>query len=192
MENKLFRKTALDRISSPEQLNEYMKVAGPGVWCILAGLAVTFIAFIIWGFLGVIPETVEISGTALEPDGTPMAIFSFLPIDESRGLVEGMRVQVSPTYAPRERYGYIFGTIRSVSRTPVTAESIHDELGCHDEFIYLPSGNLIEVIVDLETYGDGRLKWSSSKGAGIELIMGSTCDLSVITAERRPVELIFN
>ncbi|MDR2590370.1 MAG: NHLP bacteriocin system secretion protein, partial [Oscillospiraceae bacterium] len=67
MENKLFRKSALDRISSPEQLNEYMKVAGPGVWAILAGLAITFAAFFVWGVMGSIPETVDIRGTALSP-----------------------------------------------------------------------------------------------------------------------------
>ena len=39
MENSLFRKSALEKISSPEQLNEYMKVAGPGIWAILIGLA---------------------------------------------------------------------------------------------------------------------------------------------------------
>ena len=190
MENKLFRKTALDRISSPEQLNEYMKVAGPGVWSILAGLAVTFAAFIVWGFLGVIPETIEISGTALAPGESSMAIYSFLPIDESRNLEVGMKVRVSPNYAPRERYGFIYGTIQSVSSTPVTAETIHDELGCDEEFICLPPGNLIEVIVALETFDDGSPRWSSSRGAGIELIIGSTCELSVITAERRPYELM--
>ena len=55
----------MDKISSPEQLNEAMKVAGPGVWCMLAGLAAVFAAFIVWGFLGSIPETVEITGTVL-------------------------------------------------------------------------------------------------------------------------------
>ena len=65
MESSLFRKSALDRISSPEQLNEYMKVAGPGVWAILAGIAVTFAAFIVWGLTGSIPETVQIGGTVL-------------------------------------------------------------------------------------------------------------------------------
>ena len=192
MENKLFRKTALDRISSPEQLNEYMKVAGPGVWCILAGLGVTFAAFIVWGFLGVIPETVVISGTALDPDGSPMGIYSLLSIEESRELEVGMKVRVSPDYAPRERYGYIYGTIQSISHTPVTAETLLEELGDDKEFIYIPSGNLIKVVVALETYDNGELKWSSSRGAGIELILGSTCTLTVITAELKPYELMFS
>ena len=134
MENKIFRKSALDRISSPEQLNEYMKVAGPGVWCIMAGLAVTFAAFIVWGLLGSIPETIDISGTTLARGEGPMAVYSFLPIDETRALSEGMSVRVSPDYAPREQYGYIFGTIISISRSPVTADMIRNQLGSDASF----------------------------------------------------------
>jgi len=191
LENKIFRKSALERISSPEQLNEYMKVAGPGLWCIMAGLAVTFAAFIVWGLLGSIPETVDISGTALVRGNGPMAVYSFLPIDESRALSEGMSVRVSPNFAPREQYGYIFGTIRSISRSPVTAETLRSQFGNDVELLSLPSGNLVEVVIEFETAADGRPRWSRSRGAGIEVIVGSTCTMTVITQERRPIDLMF-
>ena len=32
MENKLFRQKSIDRVSSPEQLQDYMRVTNPGVW----------------------------------------------------------------------------------------------------------------------------------------------------------------
>lgn len=34
MENKLFRQKSIDRVSSPEQLQDYMRVTNPGVWMI--------------------------------------------------------------------------------------------------------------------------------------------------------------
>jgi len=191
MENKIFRKSALDRISSPEQLNEYMKVAGPGVWCIMAGLAVTFAAFIVWGLLGSIPETVEISGTTLIRDGGQMVVYSFLPIDETRALNEGMSVRVSPDYAPREQYGYIIGIIRSISRSASTADMIRNQFGSDAEFLTLPPGNLIEVVIEFETTADGSPRWSRTRGAGIDVLTGSTCLMTVITEERRPIDLMF-
>jgi len=191
MENNIFRKSALDRISSPEQLNEYMKVAGPGVWCIMAGLAVTFAAFIVWGLLGSIPETVEITGTALSPGDEPLAVYSFLHIDEAKPLSVGMSVRVSPDYAPREQYGYIYGRVGSVSSSPTTAEKLNEELGSDAGLLSLPDGNLIAVVIELETTGDGNLRWSSSRGAGIDVIAGSTCLMTVITEERRPIDLMF-
>jgi len=190
-ENNIFRKTALDRISSPEQLNEYMKVAGPGVWCMLAGLFVTFAAFIVWGFLGTIPETVVVTGTALAPSDSAVVIYSFLTIEESKPLEVGMNVRVSPDYAPKEQYGYIYGKITSIGRTPVTTESLEARLGSDIAFLTLASGNLIEVIIELETHENGDLRWSTSSGAEMDLVVGATCSLTIITAERKPYELMF-
>ena len=190
MENRIFRKSALDKISSPEQLGEYMKVAGPGVWSILAALAVTFAAFLAWGLLGTIPETVEITGTALALEDRTLEVYCYLPIDDTKPLGEGMSVRVSPGYAPREQYGYIYGTVKSIGRSPVTAEQLQAELGEDIDLIFLPSGNVIEVVVALETR-DGRPRWSTTRGAAVEVTVGSGCLLTVITAERKPYELMF-
>ena len=191
MEKSIFRKTALDRISSPEQLNEYMKVAGPGVWCILGGLAAVFAAFFIWGVMGSIPQTSEIYGTALALDDVPMAVYCYLPIEETKAISEGMATRVSPRYAPREQYGYIYGTIRSVGSNPITRDTLQEEFGADFQYLSLPPGNLIEVIVELETMGSGTYRWSTSKGASVNLTAGSICELTVITAERKPYELMF-
>jgi len=190
MDNSLFRKSALDRISSPEQLNEYMKVAGSGVWAVLGGLAVTFIAFFIWGVMGSIPETTEVTGTALAPEGGPLAVYCYLQIDEARQLDAGMNVRVSPDYAPREQYGYIYGTVKSIGRSPVTAEDVQNTLGGDYRFVFIPAGNVIEVIVELEVK-DGALRWSAPAGEAIDVTVGSTCFLTVITSERKPYELMF-
>ena len=191
MNNTIFRKSALDRISSPEQLNEYMKVAGPGVWCMLGGLAAVFIAFFIWGATGTIPQTAEIHGTTLTPNDAPMAIYCYLPIDETKVLSAGMVTRVSPGYAPKEQYGYIYGAIKSISSTPIRADNLQENLGEDVELLSLPAGNLIEVIVELETTGEGMYRWSNSKGASVNLTDGSICAITVITSERKPYELMF-
>ncbi len=38
--SKAFRRKSLDRISSPEQLQDYMRVTNPGVWMVLAAVIV--------------------------------------------------------------------------------------------------------------------------------------------------------
>jgi len=192
MENQLFRKSALDRISSPEQLNEYMKVAGPGVWFILAGLAVTFAAFFLWGITGSIPETVEVTGTTLEFDmaDSPMYVYCYLPVEYSKLIKEGMQVRVSPNYAPREEYGYIYGEVVYESSSAIDIEVLRVTMGSDFNLLDIPGGNVIEVVVELEQQ-DGRLHWSTHKGDSVEVIVGSTCYVSIITAERRPIDLMF-
>ena len=40
MNQPLFRKKSVDKVSSPEQLNEYIRVANPGVWMVLAAIVI--------------------------------------------------------------------------------------------------------------------------------------------------------
>ena len=43
MQNQLFRKKSLERVSSPEQLNNYMRVTSPAVWMLL-GVVIALLA----------------------------------------------------------------------------------------------------------------------------------------------------
>ena len=52
MKNDLFRKSAIDRVSSPDQLNDYIKVVPPGVWLIVAAVIV-----VLAGILGFLATT---------------------------------------------------------------------------------------------------------------------------------------
>ena len=45
---KLFRKNAIDHISSPEQLDDYIKVSNPRAWMILAVILLCLIGLFIW------------------------------------------------------------------------------------------------------------------------------------------------
>lgn len=50
----LFRQTNLDRISSPEKLNEYIRVSRPSIWIILGAIVILFAAVAFWGMTAVI------------------------------------------------------------------------------------------------------------------------------------------
>jgi hypothetical protein len=69
VQKKLFRQSSLERISSPEELNDYVRVANPGVWMILAAIVILLIGFCVWGVLGELETTV--SGVLItNDDGT--------------------------------------------------------------------------------------------------------------------------
>ena len=48
----LFREKSLEKISSPEQLNTYIKVSNAGVWMIIAAMVIFLIGVFIWGIFG--------------------------------------------------------------------------------------------------------------------------------------------
>ena len=59
MNEQLFRKKSVDKVSSPEQLNEYIRVANPGVWMVLAAIVILLAGVIVWGFIGHLDTTLS-------------------------------------------------------------------------------------------------------------------------------------
>ena len=53
----LFRKKSMDRISSPEELNDYIKVTSPSVWIVIAAIVVLLVGALVWGALGTVEQT---------------------------------------------------------------------------------------------------------------------------------------
>ncbi len=66
-EKQLFRESTVKRISSPEQLNDYVRVTNPGVWLLLAALLLLLAGAVVWGFFGEIKTTKEV--TAIVSNG---------------------------------------------------------------------------------------------------------------------------
>ena len=54
MDNSIFRKKSIERISSPEQLGDYIRVSNPSVWIILGAIIVLLIGSCVWGIFGTI------------------------------------------------------------------------------------------------------------------------------------------
>ena len=50
--SNLFREKSLTRLSSPEQLNAYIRVSTPSVWLLLAAIVVLLFGVCVWGVLG--------------------------------------------------------------------------------------------------------------------------------------------
>lgn len=58
----IFRQAALDRLSSPEQLDERMQVTPPSAWMALAAVGLLLLSAITWSIFGRIPTTVHGDG----------------------------------------------------------------------------------------------------------------------------------
>lgn len=68
--NDLFRKESLDRLSSPEQLDQLMRVVSLRDWIPLATLGVLFALILVWSIVGRIPVHVQGRGAFVEPSVT--------------------------------------------------------------------------------------------------------------------------
>ena len=57
--SKLFREKSVEAVSSPESLNDYLRVTSPGVWILLAGIILLLVGACVWGVFGHLDSTVD-------------------------------------------------------------------------------------------------------------------------------------
>jgi hypothetical protein len=63
MSRQIFRKVALERLSSPEQLDQLVKITTPSGWLALAALVILLLMLLAWAVLGTVPS--QVSGPAI-------------------------------------------------------------------------------------------------------------------------------
>lgn len=187
--SNLFRKSSLERVSSPEQLNEYIKVTNPSLIAILIGIFTILTAGAVWIFSGGIPKTVDMQGVIVKDLKDSPRVYCYVPVAASKRIKEGMSARVSPEDAPSSEYGYINGTILSVSDDVVTAEYLNSKFDNPQTVLPLVSssmqnGNVMEIEIGLG-------EWSNEKGNEVEIVEGTNCTVSAIVGETKLYELIF-
>ena len=72
MNKQLFKKSSMDKVSSPEQLQDYVKVANPGLWMVLLAIVILLAGVVAWGCIGKIDTTLS---TAIVTDGGIAVIY---------------------------------------------------------------------------------------------------------------------
>ena len=50
--NGIFRQKSIDKVSSPEKLDDYIRVTTPSVWITLAAILTLLIGAFVWGIFG--------------------------------------------------------------------------------------------------------------------------------------------
>ena len=65
--SRIFRQEALDRLSSPEQLDQMMQVVNPKHWLALATFVVLVMTTLVWAWMGRLPTTVTGRGVLIRP-----------------------------------------------------------------------------------------------------------------------------
>jgi HlyD family secretion protein len=84
----IFRKVSLDRLSSPEQLDQVMQVTRPQGWLALASIGLLLVVALVWGALGTLAEKVGGRGILVKSGGILEVV------TEAGGRVTDVAVQV--------------------------------------------------------------------------------------------------
>ena len=86
----IFRKKAMNRISSPEDLTSYMRVTSPGMWIILAAVIILLAGLFAWAAVGTLETTVD--ATAVIQNHTAQIVATGQGAEE---LKAGMQLRIA-------------------------------------------------------------------------------------------------
>lgn len=107
MQQGLFRQVALERLSSPDQLDRLMRVTDPKTWIALAALAVLTVAVVAWAAFGDVAITARAQGVIIREGGT-YQISAHVP-----GHIESVSVRVGDLLEA----GQVIATVESQGST---------------------------------------------------------------------------
>ena len=103
----VFRKKTLDRISSPEQLTDYLRVTNPGIWVVLAAVILLLAGVFAWSMVGTLETKAEVKVVVSDH------IAQIVPLS-SETMADGMPLRVSGqdyriAFAQTDEYGRSVG-----------------------------------------------------------------------------------
>ena len=168
----IYRKTALDKISSPEQLDKTITVASPLAWLVVAAVIIMIIGTVLWACFTELPvQKYDVPGMIKDNN----TVECFIPMD-IKDSVEQTRSEISDT-----------GMVIEIGRNGFTA--IHCEVASQPA----TQADVIETFnSDLENgdnvYADNGML-SRVFGNGPSYKVTYTVD-SLITAERNEIVLL--
>jgi HlyD family secretion protein len=97
----LFRKAALDHLSSPDELDRALRVTGPRAWLALSALAAIVVMAVIWSIVGSIPTQVSGQGILLHAGGVSQIVST------SAGRLTGVAVKAGDLVEAGESLGMV-------------------------------------------------------------------------------------
>lgn len=89
MEETLFRQKSLDKVKSPDNLSEYIKVVNPSIWLLIASILVLLLGLCCWGIFGSIQTVVH-----AQAQSTGGEVVCLLSQEDGSRVKPGMPVSV--------------------------------------------------------------------------------------------------
>lgn len=106
---QVFREKSLARMSSPEQLDQYIHVSNPSVWVILGAIVLLLLGGIVWSCVGTIAER---EGALVVVNNGVATVYA--QQDSAQSMAAGQTFELASETAGVERSGEgILGNMRS-------------------------------------------------------------------------------
>ncbi|MCR5582383.1 MAG: hypothetical protein K6F70_02040 [Eggerthellaceae bacterium] len=174
----VFGHSALNRVSSSDELDQYIKVANPSAWVIALASLLLMVGIAVWAAVAIVPVTFNLTGFAYIPEGSTEPVV-FCLVDKStldKIQDSGATVSINGTNAE----------IESCSATPISASEVKTYIGSdyYDESLHLSDWNYV---ITIKPSGELPGSTFSIATAGGEARL---VPVSMVVSETRPINIV--
>ena len=128
---------------------------------------------------------------SMEKTDQPLGLVAFIPV-VGQQVKKGFKAQISPATVKKEEFGFMEGTVRSVSGLPTTTQGMMSMLNNSLLVEQLASQGApfkIEIDLDEDAATVSGFKWSSREGPPERVESGTVCEVRIVVREQRPITL---
>ena len=204
MENRIFNKEALEALDDNSEAEEMARIASPKLKIVLGAMTAMVAVALYWCAFGTINYKVTAQGIVFPLEGKGLetqeavmqqmrqgqteerGMLCYVPFEDLRKLKIGQQVQTTPADLQRENWGYAYGKVVGIEQYPTTRQQVAERLKLEALATFIQDNQPVyevRVVLDEE---NGSLVWSREKSQGLQINMGTLCNIQVIT-ERKPV-----
>lgn len=192
--NKLFRQKALEKLQSPDRLDELMTVTPPSAWIALAVIGTLVVGLLGWAIAGSVQLRSSGDGVLVAQPGTGgLEAVLYVSLADAPQIQPGMAAHISPHGLNRSQHGMLLGTVSAVGGTPSSSAEMIRNAG-NDALTqnWIARGNLVEVRVRLvaDPAAPSGYAWTLGSGAPAPLRDRTPVAGSIIVSEQRPIALL--
>ncbi|NLY42848.1 MAG: HlyD family efflux transporter periplasmic adaptor subunit [Clostridiaceae bacterium] len=159
MTRGLYREESLDKLSSPEQLDEYVKVTNPGVFIIVAAFFSIFAAVLVWAFTGNISDSISIKGIVFPERGVSSVIHSAEGMVSDVHVKKGEYVEAGEVIAivPQDDIIEKIKDLRAGNAPQEEIDEAMEEYNSKSKIVAPVSGIVLDVIQTGEMVGGNKV-----------------------------------
>jgi hypothetical protein len=194
VERQIFRRVALDRLASPEQLDQLLRVTEPAGWVAMLALSGLLGAALLWSCFGSLAVQVAGQAALVAPaGGASLEALVFLPARTAQHVQPGMPVFIAPATVSAEAHGLMRGVVVAVGAAPLDDAELYARLVSAGLVSAVGEGDpVIGVRVALLTdpQAPSGYAWSLPPGPPAALAEGTPAEATIVVAERRPISFV--
>ena len=200
----VYRKSAVERLSSPEQLDKALVITSPLSWLALVGVALIFAAVVFWSIVGDLPTMTKVNGVFINServsslnflDEENNIVICYVPLSEGKSFQVGMEALITPLSVNRQNSGHMEGVIFYIDEYITSVDSIIATLGDDNMLAeqFLRYGPVVAVVCMLreDKNSHNGFYWSNKNGRNVQLSEGMLVAVDIITERTAPISKVF-